>query len=144
MCTRLKEDDFRNIHSYWDLFSIISVLITGTSGYLGDSLLAQFRNTVLPEHKEIYALVRSQYQAEAVKKYGARPLIFALQDEKSVIKGIVDAQIFVIYFLIDAMNSDMQISMVKTLAEVKKQTGRKVHFLHSSGTKIFSEHAGCL
>ncbi len=138
----LGKTTFQNIHSYRVLFSIMSVLITGASGYLGGSLLAQLHNTVLPEHKEIYALVRSQDQAEAVKKYGARPLIFASQDENSVIKSIVDAQIFVIYFLVDAMNSDMQIPMIKVLAEVKKQTGREVHFLHTSGAKIFSEHAG--
>ncbi|KAI4953629.1 hypothetical protein J4E91_002477 [Alternaria rosae] len=120
----------------------MSVLITGASGYLGGSLLAELRNAVLPEHKDIYALVRSQDQAEAVKKYGAHPLTFTLQDEKSVVKCIVDAQIFVIFFLVDAVNSDMQVPMIKALAEVKKQTGREVHFLHTSGAKMFSEHAG--
>jgi hypothetical protein len=36
----------------------------------------------------------------------------------------------------------MQIPLIKALAEVKKQTGREVHFLHTSGAKMFSEHAG--
>ena len=120
----------------------MSVLITGASGYLGGSLLAALHNAALPEHKDIYALVRSQYQAEAVKKYGARPLTLDLLDEESVVKSIVDAQISVIFFLVDAMNSDIQVPMIKALAEVKKQTGREVHFLHTSGAKIFSEHAG--
>ncbi|KAI4617736.1 hypothetical protein J4E83_006068 [Alternaria metachromatica] len=120
----------------------MSVLITGASGYLGGSLLAALHNDELPEHKDIYALVRSPDQAEAVKKYGARPLTLNLQDEESVIKSIVDAQISVIFFLVDAMNSDMQVPMIKALAEVKKQTGREVHYLHTSGAKIFSEHAG--
>lgn len=32
--------------------------------------------------------------------------------------------------------------MIKALAEVKKQTGQDVHFLHTSGAKLFSNHAG--
>jgi nucleoside-diphosphate-sugar epimerase len=119
-----------------------SILITGASGYLGGSLLDQLHNTVLPEYKTLYALVRSKEQGEAVKKYGAEPLILDLQDEASVIKTIVDAQISIIYFLVDAMTADAQIPIIKALAEVKKQTGREVHFLHTSGAKIFSEHAG--
>jgi hypothetical protein len=32
--------------------------------------------------------------------------------------------------------------MIKALSEVKKQTGKDVHFLHTSGAKLFSQHAG--
>jgi hypothetical protein len=32
--------------------------------------------------------------------------------------------------------------MVKALAEVKKHTGQEVHFLHTTGAKLFSEHVG--
>ncbi|CAN9343833.1 unnamed protein product [Alternaria alternata] len=118
------------------------ILITGASGYLGGSLLAQLRNTALPGNETIYALVRSQEQAEAVKEYDVLPFTLDLQDEKSVRKNIVDAQIFVVYFLVDAVNCDMQIPLIKALGEVKRQTGREVHFLHTSGAKMFSEHAG--
>lgn len=110
--------------------------------YLGGSLLAQLRNTALPGNETIYALVRSQEQAEAVKEYDVLPFTLDLQDEKSVTKNIVDAQIFVVYFLVDAVNCDMQIPLIKALGEVKRQTGREVHFLHTSGAKMFSEHAG--
>jgi nucleoside-diphosphate-sugar epimerase len=119
-----------------------SILITGASGYLGGSLLDHLHNTSLPKHRTLYALVRSKEQGEAVKKYGAEPLVLDLQDEASVTKSIVDAQISIIYFLVDAMKADAQIPIIKALAEVKKQTGRDVHFLHTSGAKIFSEHAG--
>jgi hypothetical protein len=119
-----------------------SILITGASGYLGGSLLSQLHNTVLPAYKTLYALVRSKEQAAAVKKYGAEPLTLDLQDQESVVKSIINAQISIIYFLVDAMRADAQIPMIKALAEVKKKTGREVHFLHTSGAKIFSEHAG--
>jgi nucleoside-diphosphate-sugar epimerase len=119
-----------------------SILITGASGYLGGSLLARLSQTKLAPHKSLYALVRSDEQAEQVKKYGAEPLRLDLQDENAIVKSIVDANISIIFFLIDALNSKHQLPMLKALAEVEKQTGQNVHFLHTSGAKIFSEHAG--
>jgi len=119
-----------------------SILITGASGYLGGSLLAHLRPADLPPHSQIFALVRSAAQAEAVKQYGATPLMLDPGDQDSVTKCIVNARITIIYFLVDAINSEFQISMIKALGEVKKQTGQQVHFLHTSGAKLFSEHAG--
>ncbi|KAF1831327.1 NAD(P)-binding protein [Decorospora gaudefroyi] len=119
-----------------------SILTTGASGYLGGSLLARLHDTSLPSHKTLYALVRSKAQAEAVKSYGAEPLFIDFEDEQSVARSIVERQITIIFFLVDAMKPNMQIPMIKALAEVKKQTGLDVHFLHTSGAKIFSEHAG--
>jgi nucleoside-diphosphate-sugar epimerase len=119
-----------------------SILITGASGYLGGSLLAKLHRTKLPPHKTLYALVRSDEQAEQVKNYGAEPLTLNFPDERAVIKTIVDANISIIFFLIDALNSTHQLPLIKALGELKKQTGQEVHFLHTSGAKIFSEHAG--
>lgn len=119
-----------------------SILITGASGYLGGSLLAQLSQTELPPHNKLYALVRSAQQAEAVRNYGAEPLYLDFQDEEAVVQSIVDAEISIIYFLVDALKSHLQIPLIKALGKVKKQTGQEVHFLHTSGAKIFSEHAG--
>jgi NAD(P)-dependent dehydrogenase (short-subunit alcohol dehydrogenase family) len=119
-----------------------SVLITGGSGYLGGSLLAQLSRTQLPAHQKLYALVRTKRQAEAVKQYGVEPLVLDLADEDAVVKSIVNAKISIIFFLVDALKFALQIPMIKALGEVKKQTGQDVHFLHTSGAKIFSEHAG--
>ncbi|KAF2130369.1 NAD(P)-binding protein [Dothidotthia symphoricarpi CBS 119687] len=118
-----------------------SILITGASGYLGGSLLVQLNRAKLPPHKTLYALVRSQEQADAVKEYGAEPLFLDLKDQDRVIKTIVDAKITVIFFLVDAVTSNLQIPMIKALGQVKKQTGEDVHFLHTSGAKIFSQHS---
>jgi nucleoside-diphosphate-sugar epimerase len=121
-----------------------SILLTGASGYLGGSLLSYLHNhrTELPPHKTIYALVRTPEQAETVKKFGAEPLLLDLTDENAVISTIVNAQVTVIYFLIDAIKSDAQIVLIKALGEVKRQTGLDTHFLYTSGAKIFSQHAG--
>ncbi|KAK7926608.1 hypothetical protein PG985_003606 [Apiospora marii] len=120
-----------------------NILITGASGYLGGTLLARWAAADLPPYGKLYALVRTAQQAEAVKqKYGAEPLAFDPYDESAVLRGVVDNKITVIYHLIDAFQSESQVYMIKALAEVKKTTGQAVHFLHTSGAKIFSSHAG--
>ncbi|KAH8161917.1 hypothetical protein CIB48_g6327 [Xylaria polymorpha] len=58
-----------------------NILITGSSGYLGGSLLARWKGANLPGYNKLFALVRTPKQAEAVKQYGAEPLIFDAYDE---------------------------------------------------------------
>ncbi|KAJ5099885.1 hypothetical protein N7532_006886 [Penicillium argentinense] len=119
-----------------------NILVTGASGYLGGSLLARWSSAKLPAYRRLYALVRTDEQSEAVKQYGADPIKFDVNDEASIRAAIVENDISIIYFLIDAMASTTQLHMIKALAEVRKKTGRDVHFLHTSGAKLFSSHAG--
>ncbi|KIW29076.1 uncharacterized protein PV07_04919 [Cladophialophora immunda] len=122
-----------------------TILITGASGYLGGTLLALWSQADLPPYKRMLALVRTDEQAATVKKeYGgvAEPIIFDSKDEAAVRKAVVDNQITVVFFLIDAMRAESQGHFIRALAEVKGSTGLDVHFLHTSGAKIFSSHAG--
>ncbi|KAJ5648315.1 hypothetical protein N7490_004687 [Penicillium lividum] len=57
-----------------------NILITGASGYLGGSLLARWKYANLPHHGKLHAFVRSEQQANAVKQYGAKPLLCDLDD----------------------------------------------------------------
>jgi hypothetical protein len=118
------------------------ILITGTSGYLGGTLLSHLSHTPLPPQSTLYALVRSDSQASRVQVYGCTPLFLDFDDEAAVIKAIVDANISIIFFLIDALHSGLQIPLIKALGEVRRKNGGHVHFLHTSGAKIFSGHAG--
>lgn len=119
-----------------------NILITGASGYLGGTLLARWAGADLPAYRKLFALVRKPEQGEAVEKYGAEPLVVNLKEESEIRSTIVDNEISIIFFLIDAMTSEAQLPMIKALAEVKKRTGKDVHFLHTSGAKLFSSHAG--
>jgi nucleoside-diphosphate-sugar epimerase len=119
-----------------------NILITGASGYLGGTLLARWERAKLPPYQTLFALVRTKEQGEAVKKYGAKPISFDIKNEASIRTAIIENEITVVYFLVDAMTPVSQIPMIKALAEVKKKTGKDVHFLHTSGAKIFSNHAG--
>lgn len=119
-----------------------SVLITGGSGYLGGTLLARLNKDELPAYKAIYALVRTPEQAEAVRQYGVEPLHLNLDDEAAVKQTLLDKQITIVFFLIDALQHKRQLILISALAAVEDKTGSDVHFLHTSGAKIFSEHAG--
>lgn len=111
-----------------------NVLITGGSGYLGGSLLAALEDAKLPPYDKLYALVRTDDQAKAVQQYGAEALQFNPGDESAVRNAIERHHISVVFFLIDALNSTYQVNFIKALGELKKYTGKDMHFLHASST----------
>ncbi|KAJ8124525.1 hypothetical protein O1611_g9115 [Lasiodiplodia mahajangana] len=119
-----------------------NILITGGSGYLGGSLLARWNEAHLPAYNKLFALVRTPEQAEAVKKYGAEPLTFDAHNENEVWAAVVDKSITVVYHLIAPRPYISLSYFIKAMAEVQKKTGLNAHFLHTSGAKIFSSHAG--
>ncbi|KAI1268721.1 hypothetical protein F5Y18DRAFT_240760 [Xylariaceae sp. FL1019] len=119
-----------------------NILITGGSGYLGGSLLARWQEAKLPPYKKLYALVRTPEQAEAVRQYGAEPLLFNAWDETAVREAVLEHELSVVFHLFSPVGTESQICFFKALAELKRKTGVDVHFLHTTGAKIFSSHAG--
>ncbi|GAQ40637.1 hypothetical protein ANI_1_1454134 [Aspergillus niger] len=120
-----------------------NILITGASGYLGGTVLARWKNANLPPYGILYALVRSEDQGEQVQRlYGAEPLVLNVSDHETVTQTIIDKQITIVYYLIDAYSAKHQPAFIKGLGEVKRKTGKDVHFLHMTGSKQFSRHAG--
>lgn len=111
------------------------VLLTGASGYLGGSLLAAIASADLPAYDKLYALVRNDEQAQAVRNYGAEPLLFNIFDEDAVRQTILENDINVVFYLIDAFKSTGQVHCIKALGELKKTKGREVHFLHVRYTR---------
>lgn len=109
-----------------------NILITGGSGYLGGTVLAQLGSANLAPHGTIYALVRTDKQAEAVKQYGVKPLTFDTLDQAAVEENVVGRNITIVYWLIEAGNAIAQPHFIKALAKVKQATGHDVHFLHVS------------
>lgn len=108
------------------------VLITGASGYLGGDFLARLPNANISSYDKIYALVRTDAQAEAVKEYGAEPLRINIQDAVDVRNNVVNHGISVVFYLVDPRYHQGQLNFIDALAEVKKETGKEVHFLHVS------------
>lgn len=109
-----------------------NVLITGSSGYLGGSLLASWAEANIEGYDKLYALVRSDSQATAVKSlYGADPVRCSLE-EGDIRSLVVGNDITVVLYLIDAYRAERPVSFIKALGEVKKATGREVHFVYAS------------
>ncbi|KAI0166503.1 hypothetical protein GGR57DRAFT_496766 [Xylariaceae sp. FL1272] len=119
-----------------------NILITGGSGYLGGSLLARWQEAKLPPYKKLFALVRTPEQAEAVKQYGAEPLLFNAWDEAAVRDAVLENELSVVFHLISPSGTESQVYFIKAMAELKQKTGVDVHFLHTTGAKIFASHAG--
>ncbi|RAH58440.1 NAD dependent epimerase/dehydratase family protein [Aspergillus piperis CBS 112811] len=120
-----------------------NILITGASGYLGGTLLARWKKANLPLYGKLYALVRSKDQENQVRKlYGAEPIVLNVDDHETVTHTIIDREITIVYYLIDAYTAKHQPAFIKGLGEVRKRTGKDVHFLHTTGSKQFSRHAG--
>ncbi|KAI1205596.1 NAD(P)-binding protein [Annulohypoxylon truncatum] len=119
-----------------------NVLITGGSGYLGGTLLARMGAANLPPYGKLYASARTTAQADSLRQYGAQPLSFNLKDEAEIWASVVENKITVVYYLVDAISYGPPLFFIKALAEVKKRTGQTVHFLHTTGAKLFSSHAG--
>ncbi|RDW61178.1 uncharacterized protein DSM5745_10676 [Aspergillus mulundensis] len=121
-----------------------NILLTGTSGYLGGTLLTHLHDqpkSTLP-YNTLYALVRTESQALSVREYGATPLTIDLNNPTSITTSIVEHEISIIFFLIDAFLPHTQKTMISALETVRRKTGRNVHFLHTTGAKAFSSHVG--
>lgn len=73
------------------------ILLTGASGYLGGTILGRWRDTALPRHRALYALVRNEDQGIQVHKYGATPLILEVSDHDAVSKSIIEHGVSIIF-----------------------------------------------
>ncbi|RAK95308.1 uncharacterized protein BO80DRAFT_419219 [Aspergillus ibericus CBS 121593] len=65
-----------------------------------------------------------------------------LNNHDDLAEKIIARDITIIHFLVDADTAKHQPSIIQALGQVKKKTGQEVHFLHTTGAKQFSSHAG--
>lgn len=108
-----------------------NILVTGSSGYLGGTLLSRWASSNITAFDKLFALVRSREQAESVQQlYGAVPLSMDLKNANSIKNAIIDSKITVVIFLIDAYYADTQLAIIDGLSEVAKLTGLTTHFVH--------------
>lgn len=101
-----------------------NILLTGVSGYLGGTLLDEWKASGPTNHGTIYALVCSDEQAKQVQNYGAEPLIVDLKDEQAIVDAIVQRNFTVFLYIIRSYWLESQLYFMKGLAEVKGKMER--------------------
>ncbi|KIY43095.1 NAD(P)-binding protein [Fistulina hepatica ATCC 64428] len=121
------------------------LLLTGASGYIGGTILNEL---ILVEDVELFALVRTKKQAEQVIAVGyaagksIRPVEFDLMNPAAVQTAVMDIGATIVIHTANAFSFVPAQAFIRGLAEVKRRSGTEVHFVHTSGAKVFSSHAG--
>ena len=108
-----------------------SILVTGASGYLGGTLLANWKAANLEDlYQHVYSLVRKPEQAEAVKQYSVTPVQFDLHDEQAVAENLVSNRISVVVFMTGVTDTKAHTAFIKALHNVNQETGLRTHFIY--------------
>ncbi|KAJ4477469.1 NAD-P-binding protein [Lentinula aciculospora] len=123
-----------------------AVLLTGASGYLGGSLLVyllhkfdlEFRNV------KLFTLVRKAEQVDKVLQLGGNvnPLIGDVQDAERMKNLIIENFVSIVIETVDARQFAVAQPFIEALSVVKERHNVPVHFIHTSGAKMFSSHVG--
>ncbi|KZS98417.1 NAD(P)-binding protein [Sistotremastrum niveocremeum HHB9708] len=115
-----------------------SVFITGATGFIGGSVLAELINN----HKEEYsitALVRSEAKAKAVATFGATPLVGSHEDP-GVLENAAKTHDIIIH---TADSADHLVSAKAIIAglSARSESLPRAIYIHTSGTGVISDEA---
>ncbi|KAK7431947.1 hypothetical protein QQZ08_001566 [Neonectria magnoliae] len=120
--------------------STTKILITGATGYIGGSVLANLLQFTDHNIKtcQISTLVRKQDQANALNIKGVNAIVLSGLDETALIRDVASKHDVVINTA-SASHSPAAEALILGLADRKKETGKETHFIHTSGTSSLGE-----
>ncbi|CAH0025986.1 unnamed protein product [Clonostachys rhizophaga] len=121
--------------------SASNVLITGTSGFIGGSLLADLlaRADSPIKNAKLFAAARSDEQVKSVSKLGINVLQVDLTDEKSVLDAVVKNEVDIVIHTAGAILPQMATNLIRALGERRRASGIETHYIHTSVATMFSE-----
>ncbi|KAJ3775645.1 NAD-P-binding protein [Lentinula raphanica] len=123
-----------------------SVLLTGASGYIGGSLLVYLLHKfdLKSQNIKLFTLVRKPEQVQEVVELGENvvPLLGDVQDAEEMKRLVVENSVSVVIETVDARHFPVAKHFIEALCTVKERLGVPVHFIHTSGAKMFSSHVG--
>jgi len=113
----------------------LRLLITGATGYIGGSVLSTIlkSNENVIRKLEVSALVRGEDKAASLSSLGVRPILFKDLDDLDVIRTAASEHDVVIHTA-SGFHTASAKALILGLAERKRQTGKDVYYIHTSGT----------
>ncbi|KAL3462185.1 hypothetical protein BJX64DRAFT_288519 [Aspergillus heterothallicus] len=117
------------------------ILIAGATGYIGGSVLRSLLSAKVPPSK-IWAIVRSDAQADSLEPLGVNVIQAALTEADAVARIVLDNGIDLIIHTVSSVDHTLAASLLSALKSRKEETGLPVHFIHTSGVSAFADKAG--
>ncbi|KAJ0426821.1 hypothetical protein BJY00DRAFT_271035 [Aspergillus carlsbadensis] len=119
-----------------------NILLTGATGYIGGTLLRTLLSANLVPPSSIWAIVRSDAQAESLKPLGVNTTQIALTDDVEIKQVILDNSIDIVIHTVSVVDPTLAASLLNALKARKELTKRPVHFIHTSGVSAFADKTG--
>ncbi|KAI9045670.1 NAD-dependent epimerase/dehydratase [Aspergillus affinis] len=114
------------------------ILILGTTGYIGGSILTDLQNSTNASNYSISALVRNAEHVSTLNARAVKPILFKGLDDLDTIKEGASEHDIVVNAA-SASHDKSASAIIQGLAERKQRTGRAVHYIHTSGTSILGD-----
>ncbi|KAH6708794.1 hypothetical protein BKA61DRAFT_614899 [Leptodontidium sp. MPI-SDFR-AT-0119] len=111
------------------------ILLTGPTGYVGGAILAALLSSEygLVKKCTISCLVRGEDKARILASQGVRPILFNSLDETDVLARVASEHDVVIHAA-SGFHILSARALILGLAQRRKETGKEVHYIHTSGT----------
>ncbi|KAE8410700.1 hypothetical protein BDV36DRAFT_302513 [Aspergillus pseudocaelatus] len=116
--------------------SLVKVLYTGATGYIGGSVLTTLLTTsheAIKGRLEITAVVRKPEQAQLLESKGVKGVVFNGLEDSEQMHSLAKEHDMVIHTA-STVHTETIARMIDGLAARRDATGRKVYFIHTAGT----------
>ncbi|KAM6504225.1 NAD-P-binding protein [Amanita muscaria] len=117
----------------------VKFFITGATGYIGGSVLAQLLKHPKRDLFEYTALVRSPEKAEKLKEFGVKTVIGSFTDEDVLTEQA--SKVDVVFSLASADHLLAMKAILKGMKQQYERTGVTPILIHTSGIGTFAEDA---
>ncbi|KAJ5995600.1 hypothetical protein N7481_002577 [Penicillium waksmanii] len=121
----------------------LNVLVTGASGYIGGSIVAEIlslkRGGTLGA-LVIHAAVRSLEQAQSLTKLDVNVFQLNLSDETAVTESLLSNDIDLVINNATCIDPQIASSLISGLQKQREATGREVFFVQTTGLSAFDEN----